>query len=194
MGWWRSGGGGSTTVHVAALCFVEDSYYISTIDNLSLKAQTEGEPTSISCFPTSQCRGSCFPTPFCEIFLVYRAKFECLPVHIHPRPLPKAQTCFPFVSLMSGHPLNTSSIWGSGLFLLDECQGSTWTSSLGIDRSSNRIFIASFTMVVNTRNITVTFLSFSSWLQSKYGNPKSCQLLGFGCAKLDYFPLTCSRM
>jgi len=157
------------------------------------RSHERAQTGALSCFPTSQCRGGCFPTPFCKISLVFRAKSERLPVHTHPHPLPKAQPCFPFVSLMSGHPLNTSSIWGSGLLLLDAYQVSTWASSLGIDRSSNRIFVASFTMVVNTRIITVTFLSFSSRAQFKYGSPESCQLPGFGCVKLDYFPLTFSR-
>ena len=114
-------------------------------------------------FPTSQCRGY-FRTPFCETFLMFHAKFECVPVQTRSHALLKSKTCqcTHFISLMFGHLPKTSLTWGSDPLLLDASQVSIWTFSLGIGRSSSCIFVASFMMVVNTRNITVTSLSFNS--------------------------------
>jgi len=134
--------------------------------------------------PTSQCRG-CFCTPFREIFLIFRAKLECLPVQTRSHALLKSGTCSHFVSLMFGHLPKTSLTWGSDLLLLDASQVSIWTFSLDVDRSSSCIFVASFTVVVTTRNTTVTFLSFNSTAQYKHGNPGLCRLPGIGCVELD---------
>ena len=135
--------------------------------------------------PTSQCRG-CFRRPFCEISLIFRAKFERLPVQTRPHTLLKSATYSRFISLMFEHPPKTSLTWGSDPLLFGAFRVSIWTVSLGVGRSLSCIFVASFTVVVNTRNTTVTFLSFNSRAPFKYWNPELCQLPGFGRVKLGY--------
>ena len=150
-----------------------------------ITAQTRGEARPSLLFPASQCH-DCFRTPFCEIFLIPRAQFDRLPVETRPHTLLKSETCSHFISLMFGHLPKTSSTWGSDPLLPDASRVSIWTFLLDVERSSSCIFVASFMVVVNTRNITATSLSFNSTARCKYGNPELCQLPGFGRVKLDY--------
>ena len=136
--------------------------------------------TSLPCFPTPQCREHCFHTTF-GASLRKPAKLVCSSVHVDPHPLRKTWQCLNFISLRSGHLLNTSLTWDSDLLLPDVYQVSIWTSSLGTDRSSSHIFVAPFMRAVSsTRSITVTSLLFDSRAQFTYWRPELCQILGFG--------------
>ncbi|KAH9982845.1 hypothetical protein BGW80DRAFT_1265254 [Lactifluus volemus] len=118
-------------------------------------------------------------------------KFKNSPNYIRPywflkfelNPNPR----FYSTSLMSSHPFNTSSAWGSNQLLHDTYRVSLWSSLLGTNRSSNPTIIASFAEAATSNpSIIATCLSSSSKEQFKSGHLRLCQAFVPGYLEQGY--------